>query len=261
VSAERVGPLELHQPLHLPPATEERGNVKEHPILFSAPMVQAILGGRKTQTRRVAETLLDGETTSDGVTTAGYEVDHRKGWGRVNAGDRLWVRETWSTDGSRAGEVYPCPGVWFRADFNAYDDPVSGCYCESTNVTQCLSCWREEFGFKWRPSIFMPRGLSRISIEVKGVRAERLQAISREDALAEGIYEHESGGPPWNLGWSAKSPSDPTLTSGDIYSAVGAYRSLWDSINGKRPGCSWSDNPWVWVVSFKRVDSNARAAE
>ena len=84
---------------------------------------------------------------------------------------------------------------------------------------------------KWKPSIFMPRALSRVTLEVTEVRVQRVQEISPEDERAEGINYPEVGTP--QLG----------------------YRLLWDSINGKRPGCAWADNPWVWALTFRRVEA------
>lgn len=204
--------------------------MKERPILFSAPMVRALLEGRKTQTRRIVKPQPDHHWSS----LPGYRIDmtpRAVGSGLAvrpthsiptrpfsaespramdlspwincrygRPGDRLWVRETWRPDSMRRGQQK----AWYRADFS-----------------------EDEAAMKtWRPSIFMPRWASRLTLEVTSVRVERLFACSEADALAEGI--------------TAQQGVNPRLT----------YANLWESINGK---CSWSRNPWVWVVEFKRV--------
>ena len=214
----------------------------ERPILFSAPMVRAILAGTKTQTRRVAKHPL--------AQNLSYIVDIGKGWfgdeeGEVQIrcpygqpGDRLWVRETSRahelTDKEaeadtfgvieRLGlEVPPCglDGVVYAAD-NAFR--------EIENSREASERWMKMNAYRGMqgttvPAIHMPRWASRITLEVTGVRVERLQDISEADAISEGT--------PFPCGgW------------------VGGYQKLWESIHG--PG-SWDLNPWVWVVEFKGV--------
>jgi hypothetical protein len=197
--------------------------VREKPILFSGPMVRAILEGRKTQTRRTVK-VVSGRGGVSLVHLPGapgiYEHLDYDGAGLVHfqperqakfcpygqPGDRLWVRETFGylvNAGRRT--VY-------RADGDP-SDRFSG---------EAIA------GMKWKPSIFMRRSESRITLEVTDVRVERLQDISEEDAKAEGVGFHV-GGP------------------------VKAFETLWDSINGGRPWRCWDDNPWVWVVGFRRV--------
>lgn len=174
--------------------------MKDHPILFSGPLVRAILSGKKTQTRRLisGRALAMIERDSHEILPCPYG----------QPGDRLWVREAWGydQDGPHSGPVL------FRAD---RDDP----------------------GIRWRPSIHMPRWASRLSLEVVEVRVQRIQDISEEDAQAEGIHEHPA----------AKIMLDAKGTH------VGAFLMAWNAINGKRPGGSWEANPWVWAVSFRRV--------
>ena len=184
--------------------------MKDRPILFSGPMVRAILAGTKTQTRRVVKGLalewlaeFTPEFVADPANSlCPYGVP----------GDRLWVREAYRFLGVHdhvpPREVSSGP-VWYEAQDDVPFHP-------------------SEFG-KLRPSMFMPRWASRITLEVTGVRVERLQDISEADSVAEGIPSGEV------------SPPD-----------VGrfAYRLLWESING--PG-SWDANPWVWAVEFKRI--------
>ena len=176
---------------------------KERPILFSGPMVRAILEGRKTQTRRVVRLPKDAspyaelhhiDLLGNAVFTDGSVVR-----AFAQAGTRLWVRETWSGTGM---------DVVYKSDD--------------------LSSWRQLS--PWRPSIHMPRWASRITLEVTGVRVERLQDISEEDAKAEGV----------------------TLKGTSRYDgeARDAFESLWCSINGAE---SWDANPWVWCVSFRKL--------
>jgi len=187
--------------------------VKERPILFSAPMVRAILEGRKTQTRRVVKHV----ETNEPVTSDPRPYNKPCPYGQP--GDRLWVRETWLDLGDGItpdGDMKPC-GYLYRSDHDK--NTMKG---------------------QWKPSIFMPRAASRITLEITGIRVERLQHISADDAISEGI---EKQGLRWRdyhgdeLGWL-----DPCQS----------YRTLWESING--PG-SWALNPWVWVIEFRKVDA------
>jgi len=192
----------------------------ERPILFSAPMVRAILDGSKTQTRRIMKpqptkdyvTFMPLSAELVGVTKHGGPIDNR-GWlhcpyGRP--GDRLWVREkhaVWERDGWIEGGVTITPserGVYYWADQGAM----------------------HQVG-RWTPSIHMPRWASRITLEVDSVRVERLQDISQADAFAEGIPK----------------------ACDNI--AIDTYAALWQKING--PG-TWDANPWVWVITFKRIE-------
>lgn len=190
--------------------TARRCDVKERPILFSGPMVRAILEGRKTQTRRVKKP----QPIDLGVIHIVGQIKCPYG----QPGDRLWVRETFCPDW--------CDEVIYRAD-----DPTG-------RAARDAGYSHEP---KWKPSIFMPRWASRIDLEVVGIRAERLQEISEDDALAEGC---EPGG------GACSGPMDPVEYDG--YTASDEFAALWDSINAKR-GHSWESNPWVWVVEFKRV--------
>jgi hypothetical protein len=222
--------------------------MKERPILFSAPMVQAILKSQKTQTRRIitpqpsyimesqCRNYQPGLVDRHGELYPGPEVygfcNEEHGWKSPygQPGDRLWVRETWSVD---AISMYPCPQVWYRADNSI--DPKAGHVCPKKSVgryADCLACWEEREGrkFKWMPSIFMKRHHSRLSLEVVNVRVERLHEITEADAIAEGIGHN------------------------DVDAAVVDYASLWDRIHGAG---SWDANPFVWVVEFKRVEVKA----
>ena len=209
---------------------------KERPILFSGPMVKAILEGKKTQTRRVVKPqystprvppqhmepwLIDGEQqyNEDGDKLpmwAGFHPDYsgEAKWFTCPYGGpgwRLWVRETWMAEHfpSTPGEVY----YHYRAD-----------------DTAAARGWTA--AQMWKPSIHMPRRASRLLLEVVDVRVERVQDISEADAEAEGIEPKE----PYN-----------------VVSARYRFGQLWNSINGAR-GYGWAANPWVWVVEFRRLE-------
>jgi hypothetical protein len=207
--------------------------VKERPILFSAPMVLAILAGRKTQTRRalrdqqpadLGAAMHGGHLSRRSVHHHGKLVGHRMApvacpYGVP--GDRLWVKETFAREST---------GTLYRASA-AEDDSDERC-----------GWWQGERFFPgpitWTPSIFMPRAFSRIALEVTGVRVERLHDISEADAQAEGILRTERG-------WCSDEGQPVSIT------ARRAYEDLWHAINAKRGG--WGANPWVWVVGFRRV--------
>lgn len=204
----------------------------EKPILFSGPMVRALIANRKTQTRRVVVpqpsypefTLPVQKITPmlgrDNMPNGEFFIHHpecdcvgRSGLvARYLPGDKLWVRETWCQYASR---------VIYRADYDRFT-PIS-----------------DGIGGPWRPSIFMPRSASRITLEVTDVRVQRVQEISEEDARAEGTEEPslcELGGMLAQAAWSERQ----------------VYQRLWDFINAKR-GFGWAANPWVFAYTFKEV--------
>ena len=196
--------------------------IKERPIIFSAPMVSAILDGRKTQTRRIAKSI--GIVPGIGPVCNGS--DNIRDWPQFcqygKPGCRLWVKETYCKHGALIS--YKADDDWIAeyrksSDFNVIDNP------------------------KWKPSIHMPRIASRITLEITDIRVEQLQDISEEDALAEGvnIYAPYVG-----------VDCEGNVIESDIISWMPSdyYRELWESINGKG---SWDLNPWVWVIQFKRI--------
>lgn len=195
--------------------------MRERPILFSGPMVQAILDGRKTMTRRVMKQqprILDGWIhleTKEAIGSRGKEClifrtnDPLLMAEHLNylfcpygvPGDRLWVKETFVNDNG-------C--IHYKA---CHPYPI------------IMDSWNG----RWRPSIFMPRWASRITLEITNVRVGRLQEITPSDVIAEGVIEEE----------------------GDGLELLDKFESLWDSINGKK--YPWDVNPWVWCISFKRL--------
>lgn len=190
--------------------------MSEKPILFSGAMIRAILDGRKTQTRRIvkmqpptdkhvlARCVSSTDKRSEGklrwITPDGSEGTGFFPCPYGQPGDRLWVRETW-----RGGSDSFSSGLHYRADLDEPGAPG-----------------------QWTPSIHMPRWASRISLEVKAVRVERLQDISEADAEAEGVDSRGDGS--------------------ERYRA--AFRLLWCEIYGH---ASWDANPWLWCVEFTRV--------
>jgi hypothetical protein len=202
--------------------------MKERPILFSAPMVRALLDGSKTQTRRVAKLTCAGHVKEPGGHRRWHpaDFDSRFACPYGQPGDRLWVREAWARDDEDGMLMY-------RADVGSGNDADDWERNRLDGVSR----------FRWRPSIHMPRTASRITLEITGVRVERLQDISERDALAEGIVRLLDGG--FGLAGSTHyHHTDPCES----------YWSLWEHING--PG-SVETNPWVWVMDFRRVEGLA----
>lgn len=200
--------------------------IKERPIIFSGPMVKAILVEQKTMTRRVVRGKAL-EWLQPGMFSPAFVANPENGMCPYGSpGDRLWVRETWA-----AHEYYDG-----RPPRDIPEGVTIECAVEPHGVITQGDDHRpikEGERGKWRPSIFMPRWASRITLEITGVRVERLQDISHEDALAEGAKDEDAG----SYGFPVTSY------------AIGNFRLLWDSINAKR-GYSWESNPWVWVIEF-----------
>ena len=222
--------------------------VKEHPILFSGPMVRAILAGNKTQTRRALNPQPDDDCGWEGIEGVGYvptiyipekedDLPARFAYGRV--GDRLWVRESFLPDPPQTGE-------W---DYYAYTDGILHNFAaipeKYRSPRYVLHKATRETDFKdlkWMPSIHMPRWASRITLEITKIDVQRIQEISEEDARAEGT--------PTVV---VPNDSDEGENAKTIYKR--RFRWLWDSINAKRDSgwCAWDKNPWAWVIEFKRV--------
>ena len=211
--------------------------MKERPIIFSAPMVKAILAGAKTQTRRILKPNRWGTVTLIGQGTAIRLGANGLEWTPAGAGpvepwppervgevcpyggmgDQLWVKETWggtAAIGSRLNADGFLATVSYRADG---ERTVGG------------------KPYRWRPSIYMPRWASRINLRIMNVWVERLHEITEEDAANEGLE--------WDR-W-AYGPEVVEQTPRE------AFMRLWDDLNGKR--AAWKSNPWCWVVSFRRI--------
>uniref|UniRef100_A0A6M3JGG6 Morphogenetic protein n=1 Tax=viral metagenome TaxID=1070528 RepID=A0A6M3JGG6_9ZZZZ len=195
--------------------------MKQHPILMSTPMVKAILCGNKTMTRRVIKPQpIKIDDAFDGTwewkdkghyfddLTLICELISSCPYGQES--DKLWVRET-----HFIGGVKPKEWVMYKA----------------------MDCPEKKWGeYIWRPSIFMPRWASRITLEITGIKVERVQEITDNDIYSEG----------------ALNVKDTTFGSGFNKKV---FARLWDSINAQR-GYSWESNCWVWVISFKRLHND-----
>jgi hypothetical protein len=197
--------------------------MREKPIIFSTPMVQAIREGRKTQTRRVIK-----PQPLDGAKYKGIVCENKQMVAKFSfenipikygyhvlpfiPGDILWVRETW----------YESNG----------DGLLKGLYYKANpEDAECVNAHPKN---NWRHSIFMPREAARIFLEVKSVRVERLQDIGEENAKAEGVQPEE------DIKIAYLSPHRE------------AFHRLWDSLNAKR-GYGWDSMPWGWVMEFVRI--------
>ena len=199
----------------------------EKPIVFSGPMVRAILDGRKSQTRRVLKPQPPVYMSSlrpwfqnpsiwidaDGTN---YEVRCP-----FSVGQMLWVREMWAVPSSESigGKTFPIEDVAYAAD--------------------ALSCDLENVAIHWRPSIHMPRWASRITLEITDVRVQRVQRITNDDAQAEGVVP---------IAW---------LGNAQLNDYRVPFIRLWDSLNAKH-GHGWDTNPWVWAISFKLITKAAK---
>ncbi len=200
----------------------------DRPILFSAPMVQAILDGRKTQTRRVFKARNGGVWPNSNDLPGMQQVLRTCPYGQP--GHRLWVRETWMDLQGTGIEIVT--GSRERYAYGA--DTPRGSYGDDQ---------RKCYGLKWRPSIHMPRAASRITLEITSVRVERLQDISEAEALAEGIQRY--AGP---LRWVRYLDA---ITGDAVHStARDAFFALWIALNGQP---SFNANPLVWVLQFKHL--------
>lgn len=233
----------------------------ERGMIFNGEMVRAILDGRKTQTRRpVRFPVLDKNL---GCELAGNELAGELSAGNYlnsafgKPGHRIWVRETWATLGNEDG----CCVDWEDNLCKGDERSAARIYrasCEQRPGDYGLwsipddADWKphtkdHKFEGAWRPSIHMPRWASRILLEITSVRVERLNAISEEDARAEGIIDGGclNCGEPEPCGCANPEPD-----------ATDAFAYLWQSIYGQE---SWNANPWVWVIEFKRIEGGDHA--
>lgn len=255
----------------------------ERPIIFSAPMVRAILEGRKTQTRRV----LAWKPREDGLNLAftglmpgcyscdnpasGYVLRSRGAGSCWNdrtwpahcpygaAGDRLWVRETWQ--------------AWRQTNVE-YDEWEPETAKDRMRDARIVYRATSDSLGPWRPSIFIPRWASRIALEVADVRVQRLQEISDEDARAEGVEPYTPPHGHISPEQRVPGPGFDRCRLGDQPYRL-PFADIWDRINGKsrpmldddgrrvlddsdRPimvaSRSWASNPWVWALTFKRIE-------
>lgn len=194
--------------------------MKERPIIFNAEEVRAVLDGRKKMTRRMFKFAETNQPPSRPDMFNPKHVTQPPPFGTV--GDRLWVRETWQ--------------AWrmCNLEYNEWDV----CDCAPSEIYGTYGKPKVEYAATsdsigpWRPSIHMPRWASRITLEITGVRVERLQEITEEDAFQEGA--------PSKAG---------TVTGPYCMSSKEGFRTLWQSIYG-----NWDSNPWVWVYEFRKLE-------
>lgn len=197
--------------------------MKETGLMFKAPLVRAILEGRKTQTRRVAKPVKHpdlGNLYTPGALLREHEPQHviNRACPYGQPGDRIYVRETFSQ--------HPEWGqLAFRADGEEFED-ADGWLWEP----------------KWIPSIHMPKDFARIWLEITGVRLERIQDISEADALAEGAR--------------FELASIDSVRIGATASFLSGFRNIWESTGG-----DWDANPWVWVVDFKVLSTTGKPSQ
>ncbi len=225
----------------LKPNTPQRRELKETPLLFKTEMILALLGGTKTQTRR----LMKPQPDSTWPHSDGGEPYWHIGGCRLSTssnplvcpfgkpGDRIWAKETHQlvrptiVCGGSVSAVELWPGRMPKA--HPGQDWMMWTAAGSDETSLPI---RDRLVKKWRPSIFMPRWASRISLEITEVRAQRLQDITPDEASAEGIAY----------------PDHVDVRRVERCPLVDGYAALWDSINGKG---AWDLNPWVWCLSFK----------
>ncbi|MFC2248800.1 hypothetical protein ACETRX_04165 [Labrys portucalensis] len=235
----------------------------DHPILFSGAMIRALLAGTKTQTRRVIKPRHNPNrpTLFDGTWSDSYVLDPGNQKWREDAypwsvGDRLWVRETVACGACAPGKPsHWAPSFW-RREQGTPKNPNGLWYAADGLAPEKTITDRG----RWVPGIHMPRWASRLALTVTGVKVERLQDISEDDAWAEGIIEFHRG--PDRLNWPAASPDDvKTAIYQTFGSARGGFRDLWEHINGTD---SWAENPWVSATAFdvhkQNIDALKEAA-
>lgn len=224
--------------------------MKELPILFSTPMVQAILEGRKTETRRVVKTYIKpGNYRYDGTGPEAHHFletikdNHEPGERYINIGkcpygqpgDVLWVRENYLKPPTITYKMLrDGADTWPKFDYQA---DIS-----ATEIEQYKS-----WGWKLKPSIHMPKAAARIWLQVQEIKVERLEDITEDGAIAEGVERIRH---PLFSGYI--NYCNETLF---YYEAKYSFISLWESINGPH---SWAANPWVWVVKFKLLSTTGK---
>lgn len=212
------------------------------PIIFSTEMVKAILEGRKTQTRRVMKDAF-GDPIKLGISEEQFRqnlkvMSFKCPYGQV--GDRLWVRETWLPDPPRDFDGYvEFGGCWPHPLYLIPQEYRTPNYCVFKASWQGAE-------LRYHSAMLMPRWASRITLEITGIRVERVQEISEDDAANEGIRYADGS---FELEWFTPAAREAKR--------ILDFSKLWDSINAKR-GYSWEENPWVWVIEFKQVNNLVR---
>lgn len=253
--------------------------MKTKRILFQGDMVRAILGGRKTQTRRIVNPQFGPDAEPEemcAVTPEGWQTGGHSGrwWDACEGndekaifclygqpGDLLYVQETWAKGWNYGGGgpvvFYRATGDgWIGSERHPPADVMNGRFGTSSREPACSA----PSNVKWTPSIHMPRWASRLALEITGVRVERVQDISEEDANAEGLKGLSKDGSLTKYGLPDADGLPGNDDSGWHWaewcaSPRDAFRKLWDSINEPR-GYGWDANPWVWVIEFRAIQAN-----
>lgn len=224
-----------------------------HPILFSTDMVIANQKGIKTKTRRIVKPqpnengvsfMKSGPVDWESIyheewtpykweTKEGESISKNCPFGEI--GDTLWVRETFCYAGDN--NVHDCKEDYYTPIYRSSEN--------GKDFEENCDGWR------WRPSIFMPREASRMTLEITDIRVERLQDISEQDAIAEGIMElQQSNSQLLMNGRLFFDYSKKKELFNEGLTAKESYKSLWNKINGKD---SWDSNPWVWIIGYKKI--------
>lgn len=240
---------------------------KEHPILFKPEMVRAILEGRKTMTRRVVKPQPENVEycctcikvkhfyiPKNPKPLSKYEPTHKVltikcPYGQI--GDHLWVREAW--------------GIYQRSDCMPSGKPYDGAYIyRATDTIPDIPDYAIVKKFKWHPSIHMPRKFSRVTLEITDIKVERIQDITEEDAIKEGIegeeydqtivlkdYSNKDSKNKFDGQWFQSWSEDLGNYIDEDEICKISFHTLWDSLNGKK--YPWASNPWVWCLEFKKL--------
>jgi hypothetical protein len=213
-----------------------------HPILYSTPMVQAILQGRKTMTRRIMKI----QPNEDGVS---YMKNAPLDWEQIY--NDVWKPWKLETDEGEALSVlcpYGCPGdiLWVRERFELFDRGT-----DDNGFDGYLRYVADQKEIRWpshplspciKPSIHMPKAACRLFLKIKSIKVERLHDISQADAIAEGVER---------LYNTTSLVYKNYMFKDDVVDAKNSFKSLWQKINGIE---SWQQNPWVWVIKFEKID-------
>lgn len=260
---------------------KDKNTLKERPILFSGDMVRAILDGRKTQTRRIIKDYPE-PGTYEQYPFRDFIFDEGRAWIKVHNGDnagfwipcpygqpsdRLWVRETWAEMCKVADDFY-CSLADSKIDEIHHKEEHHYFEYKADTGDKYPGGWPEEEAKgnpdvpRWKSPLFMPRAASRITLEITNIRVERLQDITEEDAIREGVECPEFEREDHDFKICPQCGGTRLYTSGGLEGArfdtdcmkcdtnKKRFRHLWESIKGES---SWDLNPWVWVIEFKKL--------
>jgi hypothetical protein len=213
--------------------------MKEIPILFRTEMVKAIIEGRKTQTRRIVKDLIGLNRTNAKI--ASLEEYNLCPFGKD--GDLLWVREAHRV-------FYDAKAKTFTVGYS--DGSVKAFYYKSLslNLIKKLKNRKSLKKGTWVSARFLTKELARIWLQNTGYKIERLNDISEDDAIAEGVQEHEG-----TCFWKDYNHPEKSVLEAGYFNPISSFESLWQSIHGPD---SWKENPWVWAVTFKVISTTGK---